>query len=234
MLLGAPHHIEISRGINAHFIDQMFERDELTGAGRHRDLFAATHQGRELHQYDIKLVIVEVQRLEGRPHARDITVMIGAPDVHHAIKTAHEFFAVIGDIRREIGLHTVVTHHHTIFLIAIIGGAKPLCAGGFVDEACFDQFSNGGVDGAVTIERGLGIPAIEFHAKRAQALQAFANHRRVAKPVEHHIGALCRQRRCDGKSYPVQRSGDQCTPAFEHFYPLPCAACIAPMVTART
>ncbi len=52
-------------------------------------------------------------------------MVIGAPDVDDAIKTALELVEVIGNVGGELGVDAVVALDHAIFFIAKSRGAEP-------------------------------------------------------------------------------------------------------------
>ena len=84
----APHHIEESRSIPSYFLAQFSQRDKLTRACRHLHLFTAAVQIGELHQQHIQFAGVLIQGLQRSFDPRNIAVVIGAPDINDAIKTA--------------------------------------------------------------------------------------------------------------------------------------------------
>ncbi len=125
MLFALAQHIEEARGVVADFGTQFTQCDEFAGACGHLRLLAAAIQNRELHQQHIEPGGVIAERRERGLYARHIAVVIGAPDIDHAVEAALQLVHVVGDVVREIGLLAVVAHQHPVFLVAIVGGTEP-------------------------------------------------------------------------------------------------------------
>ena len=98
MLVGFAQHVEKTAGVVADLGAQCAQSDEFAGARRHLRLLSVAVQHGELHECDIELARIEAERLQGTLDAWDIAVMIGAPDIDHAVKTTLVFVQVIGDI----------------------------------------------------------------------------------------------------------------------------------------
>ena len=56
--------------------------------------------------------------LHDRLHARDIAVMIGAPDIDQEIVAPLQLVAMIGDVGRQVGTLAVLLTDDAVFLIA--------------------------------------------------------------------------------------------------------------------
>ena len=128
VLIRAACAVEEPCSIAPDLVDELGQRDELTCARRHRDLLALPVQHRELHEQDLELVRVEPHGLQRRTHARNVSVMIGAPDIDQVVETPLVLVAVIRDIGREVGRAAVVTHDDAVFLVAERGAPEPLRA----------------------------------------------------------------------------------------------------------
>ncbi len=66
VLVVAAHDVEQARGIVAHFLAQVAQRDELPRARRHLRLLAAAEQGNELHQAHFEGLLGSAQRHQAR------------------------------------------------------------------------------------------------------------------------------------------------------------------------
>ncbi len=92
-------------------------------------------------------------------------MVIGTPDVDHAIKTALVFVEVIGDVRGEIGIKPVFALDDAIFLVAEIGGAEPASTVLFVDVTGCVQFFQAASDHTRIEQRIFREPVLKMHAK---------------------------------------------------------------------
>ena len=70
-------------------------------------------------------------------HAGDIAAVIGAPDIDHPIESSLILFAVVGDVRGEVGICPVGFFEHAIFVVAIHCRPKPERARFFVSQLFF-------------------------------------------------------------------------------------------------
>src|SRR2546430_236030 len=122
-------------GIFSDLLDEIAECDHIPGPlGQ-----TATFNGNQLIQNDVQLIGVVSQRLQRGFQAKSVAVMIGPPDIDQAIKSAAEFFDVIGDIGGEVGGGLVGFLENAVFLVSKICGAEPQRAVFFVAEIFFPQ-----------------------------------------------------------------------------------------------
>ena len=70
-----------------------------------------------MHQDDVELLAALPAGFDGRRHARDVAVVVRAPDIDHALEPAQVLFAVVGDVRGEIGGLPVAAHHHAVLFV---------------------------------------------------------------------------------------------------------------------
>jgi predicted ATP-grasp superfamily ATP-dependent carboligase len=84
------------------------------------DIEAFCHCGKadELHQGHLQLAGIEFQRLDAPGDARNVAVVVGAPDVDHLVETALELVEVVGDVGGEIGVDAVFALDDAILFVA--------------------------------------------------------------------------------------------------------------------
>ena len=198
-LVVAAQQIEETAGIVAHFVAQIAQRDEVAFALAHRQLLAAAEQAHELHETDLEAVARRAERHQRAAHARDVAVMVRAPDVDQQIVAALPLVEVVGDVGGEIGLLAVGAHHHAVFVVAELRRLEPLGAILRVHAAALAQLVQRLVDGAAAVELALGIPAVEAHAELFEIVADVGHHRVAGEQhdgieLPHHpaTGARCR------------------------------------------
>ncbi|SIC35810.1 Uncharacterised protein [Mycobacteroides abscessus subsp. abscessus] len=80
-----------------------------------------THLHLLLDDFDFKGILAIAKRLDGSLHTRDIAVVIGAPDIDKLFEAALKLVFMVGDIRRQIRVRSVILDKHAIFIIAEFG-----------------------------------------------------------------------------------------------------------------
>ena len=108
--------------------------------------------------------------LQANAYASYGTVVVRPLNVNGAIKTAFELGKVIGYVRHEVGVVTVLLAHHSILVVlevleCFIGGAQPQCTVGFVGEAGLHHGVNGLLHTAVGVQRAFEIEVVEGNAE---------------------------------------------------------------------
>jgi hypothetical protein len=111
------------------------------------------------------LVASAPERQQGALDARDVAVVVGAPDVDHLVEAALELVEVVGDVGGEIGIEAVVALHDAVLLVAEGGGLEPSGAVLEVDVAGLFQLLDGARHHAGVVEAALGEPDVEMHAE---------------------------------------------------------------------
>ena len=168
VMLGFTHDVKEARGVAADVFAQLLERHELTRAGRHRYLFTLFEQVGKLHQVYLEVIRDIAQRRKRGLDPRDVTVVIGTPDVDDLVESAIELVHVIGDIGCEVGSLTILASHHAILFVTEIGRTKPQGAALFINIAIVLQARDRGFDQAFVVQRALRKPAVEVDAKGVQ------------------------------------------------------------------
>ena len=181
----AAQQVEEPAGIVADFVAQSAQRDEIAFAFAHGELLAAAEQTHQLHQADLERIRGAAEGHQRAAHARDVAVMIRAPDVDQQFVPALQFVEVIGDVGGEVGFLTIGADHHAVFVVAELRGLEPLRAIFRVDTAALAQLGQGAIDGAALVELAFGVPPVEAHAELFEIV-ADVGHHRVAR--EDHDG----------------------------------------------
>ena len=197
-VIGREHQQVEPRGVGAHLVDQLVERDEVAGALAHRHGLAVAQERHPLVDHHLGAFGVVAQRLGGAPHAHDVAVVIGAPDVHEAVEPSLELVDHVRAVGGEVRGLPVRADHHAILVVAELGRAEPGGALGVVDVAALAKPLDRRGDGAGLLERMLGRPRVERHAepveRRADAVQRPARAL-LAQPDEPVVGFEVGERR---------------------------------------
>ena len=96
-----------------------------------------TIETHELHEDDGDIVAVVAQRRHRALETGDVAMVVGAPDVDQTLVAALKFIAMVSDVRSEIGWRAVGAYQDLVLFLAPVGGAQPLSAVFFVDNALF-------------------------------------------------------------------------------------------------
>ena len=116
---GEPGHV------GADLVDEVVEQHEVAGPLRQPHLLAAPHERHELAEDDLELVGLVAERLHAGLQARDVAVVVGAPDVDEQLEAAGELVAVVGDVGEQVGGLAVGLHEDPVLVVAEVGGAQP-------------------------------------------------------------------------------------------------------------
>src|SRR2546430_7275619 len=146
-------HVEKARRIVPHLLAQLAQRDEFARALAHRHFLAVAVEHGELHQRNLEPARVQAESLERSLHARRVAVMVGAPDVDHAVEAALELVEVVGDVGGEISVLAVLAPHHAVLLVAERAGSKPQRAALLEQMPARLQQPEGLVDQALVVKR---------------------------------------------------------------------------------
>ena len=106
-------------------VDEVVEQHEVAGPLRQPHRLAAAHERHELAEDDLELVGLVAERLHAGLQARDVAVVVGAPDVDEQLVAAGELVAVVGDVREQVGGLAVGLHEDAVLVVAEVGGAQP-------------------------------------------------------------------------------------------------------------
>src|SRR2546422_762394 len=153
VLVAFAQHVEKARRVVPHLLAQLAQRDEFARALAHRHFLAVAVEHGELHQRDLEPARVQAESLERSLHARHVAVVVGAPDVDHAVEAALELVEVVGDVGGEISVLAVLAPHHPVLLVAERARSKPQCAALLEQVPARLQELEGLVDQAVVVKR---------------------------------------------------------------------------------
>ena len=112
------HQVEEPGRVAADLADHLVEGDELTLALAHRDRLSVAQQADDLDEDDPQHRRVVAERLQRRLHARDVAVVVGAPDVAELGVSARQLLAVIGDVGQQVGRKPVGLHDDAVLVVA--------------------------------------------------------------------------------------------------------------------
>ncbi|MNN41500.1 hypothetical protein D3C81_1556220 [compost metagenome] len=127
MGIHAAHREEVADSIQADFFHQVFHCHGFAGTFGHFDLLAVLEQADHLgNQHDQLLGIIAECR-HGRLHTRDVAMVIGTPDIDHFIVAPAILITVIGDIRRKVGIGSIIFDQHAVLVVAVFGRLQPGC-----------------------------------------------------------------------------------------------------------
>ena len=116
MSVRLSHIEEETRGVNRHLLKQVGEGDCLAGTLAHTNGLAVAHKLHKLHKNNVKLVSVKAKGVHSAFKARNMTMVVRAPDVDNTVKAALcEFIVMVGNIARKIGWVAVLTDEHVVF-----------------------------------------------------------------------------------------------------------------------
>ena len=85
----------------------------------------AAQQLHQLHQHDLKTLFRMAIGLHDRLHARDVAMVIGAPDVDQQIISALQLVPMIGDIGSQVGVLAVLLLDDAVFLVPKVRRPEP-------------------------------------------------------------------------------------------------------------
>ena len=75
---------------------------------------------------DVQPRRVDVHGRQRRLQPRNVALMVGAPDVDHAVEAAHEeLVVVVGDVRREVGGVAGRAHEDVVLVLAEGAAREP-------------------------------------------------------------------------------------------------------------
>ena len=120
-----------------------------------------------MQKQNFEFIRIIAERRERRFNARDVTVMVGAPDVDHLRETAFVLVAVVRDIGGEIRADAVGANDDTVFVIAVCSGVQPQRAFFFIQLAARFQFGASRLD-RFRMQRAFTEPLIKFHMEIRQ------------------------------------------------------------------
>ena len=104
-------------------------------------------------------------------------MVVGAPNVDHAIKAALKLVQVVGDVGGEVGGLAVVAFYHAVFVVTKAGGQKPQCAVALFNVAVVLQAGDGAADlVGVGSQAALGKPLLIVHAEFAEVFANIAQY----------------------------------------------------------
>ena len=172
MLVGLPERIEEAAGVVADLAAQLAQRDELAGARGHRGLLAVAVKHGELDQRHLQLVGVEVECLDGTADARNVAVVVGAPDVDDLVEAALELVQVVGDVGCKIGVEAIFALDDTVLLVAEGGRAEPLGAVLHVEVPLLLEQADATRDQPGVVERLLRKPDVEMDTEFLEVVAA--------------------------------------------------------------
>ena len=110
--------------------------------------------------------------------------MVGSPHIDEKVVATRELVAVIRDIGEQVGELAVALDEHAIFVIAVIGGAKPDGSAFVIDNATFTKISQRHIDDTRRNHRLLTEPIIEFDIHPTES-EPMIGDRSVFAPLKH-------------------------------------------------
>ena len=178
--VAATHQEKVAGRVHSRLLEQVAERDEVTGALREPHFLTAAHHAHQLQQVGVKEIGGIAQRLHRGAHAGDIAVMIGAPHVDGGAEAALVLVAMIRDVGEKVRVRAVALHQHAILVVPELGSAQPARAVLLVQHAAALELGEGLVDEPLLVQRGLIEEHREAHAELAQVFVLFAALRQHA------------------------------------------------------
>ena len=121
---------------------------------------------------------VEAECVEGGFEARDVSVVVGTPNVDDPVKAAHrELVAVVGDVGGEVGIEAVGAAEYVVFEVEFFdfrrlfpglykvvphdfGGFQPQRAVALIRPAAPREFVDSLGDVAALVQRGFQEPGV--------------------------------------------------------------------------
>src|SRR5437016_14333396 len=102
MTSNAAHQKKVPYNVSADFIDQHIECNEVCLPRRHLHNFPILYDRNELVDEDFYLGLIVAKRFEPCEHVGVCGNVVGAQHIDDELKTAPEFFPVVGDIGQTI------------------------------------------------------------------------------------------------------------------------------------
>ena len=117
---------EEAAGVGADLIDDLAQGDDLAGALREAHGLAAALEADELADDDLKPPFLDAEGLHGRLHARDVALVVGAPDVDREVEAAaDELVVVVGDVGGEVGRDAGRADEDVVLVLAEGAAVQP-------------------------------------------------------------------------------------------------------------
>ncbi len=128
-------HEGVARGVHAHGVDEVVERDDRAGALGHAHGLAVLDEVDELADEDLQVLarLVAEGGAHGH-HAADVAVVVGAQQVDGAVGAALALVQVVGDVAREVRGLAVRLDEDAVLVVAVGGRAQPHRAVALVDD----------------------------------------------------------------------------------------------------
>ena len=101
----------------------------------------------QLHEHDLQPLFGMSIGLHDRLHARNVAMVIGAPDIDQQIIAALQLVPVIRDVGGEVGVFPVLFLDDAVFLVPKCRGPKPPGAVLFKHQPAGFQFIQHALDG---------------------------------------------------------------------------------------
>ncbi len=171
---------EPARGVHADVVEQVVERLDRAGALRHLHALAALGEAHELHQHDLERLGLPAQRLPGRLHARDVTMVVGAPDVDRVVIGPLDLVQVVGDVASEVGPVAVRAAQHAVLVGAVRRRPEPERAVVLVHIQPLERL----LDLARLVQGALREELVHPHAEAVQG-RAHALEHQLDPPARH-------------------------------------------------
>ena len=113
--IGRTQQKEVAHGVGPNFVEHLLQRDADPGAAGHPHCFLSPLDRHQLDQQDGEPLRIDPEYRERLPHATDLALVIGAPDVHHAVEAPLlELVPVIEDVRPEVGRVAITLDDHLV------------------------------------------------------------------------------------------------------------------------
>ena len=126
--------------------------------------------------HQLKPLFVEAQCPNRSSHEGELLDVVRSLNINHAIKAAPEFFAVIGDIRKQVSGFTAALDDYAVAVQTHLDRSQPNGALGFENQILGSQVGDDLVDLAFVVKRLFIKVHIEMNADRTQCrLDVFEN-----------------------------------------------------------
>ena len=139
---------------------------------------------------------VDAERLEHGLHSRHVSLVVGAPEVDHAVEApALELVPVVCNVRREIGRLAGGPHQHVVFVVSQGRRREPRCAVALDGVTALGERCHRPRVAAVVVQIVLAEPDVEPDADAFQVRTDGVDHTVDAHGAElpHPVGPLHRQ-----------------------------------------
>ena len=188
--VGTAREKDIPRRVASHVLNNIPDRDEISGALGHGNRLTVPHERHQLHEQDMESATGMSECLDHCLHARDVPVVIGAPDVHERLESARQFLPMIGDISGEVRVTAVLFDHYPVFIVPEGSGTQPAGPVLFVHVFPRREFLDRLLDSSPGKQRCFTEPGIELHAESIEVGTDIGKHGLASMIGEQNLALL--------------------------------------------